>query len=219
MVLRIGCPISNDGVLHQFTKETIHNIGKNKDINIEFALVRGFNTGLNRSIAINGKWDSKNKILKETNDNRCFKELPDYDYFLSIDPDIEFKAEDVLKLIKCNLPIVGGAYVYRWDQNLLNAGMWNGKSGFTSSEYQLNINSKNLNKCDWLGSGFLLIKRIVLQSIGYPQFYNTIMNYSYNGIRHVNFIADDIAFCLKAENAGFDRYINCNIRVKHHVDK
>lgn len=219
MVLRIGCPIPNNSKISPLTEESVNKIKLSNEFErVEVAIVQGCNVGFNRSLAVRGTWDVKTNTMKPNVDNRKYQGSLNYDYFLSIDADMGFEVKDVLSLINHDLPIVGGSYLYRGNQNLLNGGFWAGQTGFTSPEKQLSKDSTGIIKCDWLGTGFLLVKKIVLEAVGYPQFYSTLLRYQEKGVQRVNFIPNDIAFCISAENIGFDKFIDCDIRVKHYVD-
>ena len=109
---------------------------------------------------------------------------PELTHLLFIDTDIQFKPEDVLKLIIADKEVVGGAYAQKWlDTNIIKDVILNKnyeKSDFLNVATRVSIHLDNpkdtpnkLMKCSYMTTGFLLIRRIAFEKISkkYPENY------------------------------------------------
>lgn len=138
----------------------------------------------------------------------------DFDYFLSLDSDIEFKSTDVQALIDRNLPVISGAYKSRANKGKITAGYFS-VYGMPLPETHLNESSIGLIQCDWVGAGFLLIKREVFEKIEYPWFRDEIVKFNYNNIPCAAWVGEDVGFCMQCTKRGFPIFVDTDVKVNH----
>jgi hypothetical protein len=124
----------------------------------------------------------------------------DFDYAWWVDSDMKFPIDAPLKLLKRNVPLVGANYRRRRFPNPGFTGMM-GKAGqFT--ELVTDDNSPPMQKVDVLPHGMVLVHRSVYEKIPQPHYlqeYVTELNLE---------IGEDIFFCNKAKEAGFDVWVD-----------
>jgi hypothetical protein len=103
-----------------------------------------------------------------------FLNNPELTHLLFIDTDIQFKPEDVLKLIITNKEVVGAAYAQKWlDKNIIKDIIINKKSdNFLNLSTKISVHLENQNdipsklmKCKYMTTGFLLIQRKAFEKI------------------------------------------------------
>ena len=154
----------------------------------------------------------------------------DYTHILWIDSDQIWNTDDLQKLIDADEDIVSGWYTLSGTSGqgvcigwcdvptLIQKG---GMLCMTKKEVkEARRNSKGLvdlasfnpqYEHPWIGMGFMLMKRGVLEKIPYPWFYDDCIRAgSIIGNR-----GDDITFCKKAHEAGFRLYLHPEVRVGH----
>ena len=143
-------------------------------------------------------------------------------HLLFIDADIQFNAEDIFKMIKENLDIIGGVYAKKeilWD-NIAKC-VKNGKasdllqyntSGIVFLPYPDSINNHPIDKpvqVEYIGTGMMLIKREVFDKIKEN---NPTNKYDYLGNEHYcyfdckikdnNYLSEDYYFCNSWNDLG-----------------
>lgn len=138
----------------------------------------------------------------------------DADYLLSVDTDIAWHPSDVralLELAKEGKPIVAGHY---W-------GYAGGSGRFSTVGNQdsdgsmrtlLEIPRDGYAPVDFVGMGFTLISRAVLEGLGVdkPQlwpFAEAVIDGQARG--------EDITFCMRAKEAGFQSWVSFDVNVGH----
>jgi hypothetical protein len=138
-----------------------------------------------------------------------------YTHYLFVDSDISFDKSHVVKLLSHNVDIVSGSYVERKSQDHYCAGKFVDPPDlgqFISREI------KGLTNIDWVGAGFLLIKKEVFESLSYPWFQFVEVKYKdKEGIECVNEQPEDMSFCRKARNFGYQVWLDCDCVVSHHI--
>lgn len=124
----------------------------------------------------------------------------DFDYAWWVDSDMKFPIDAPLKLLKRGVQLVGANYRRRRFPNPGFTGMM-GKAGqFT--ELVTDDNSPPMQKVDVLPHGMVLVHRSVYEKIPQPHYlqeYVTELNLE---------IGEDIYFCNKAKEAGFDVWVD-----------
>ena len=142
-------------------------------------------------------------------------------HLLFIDADIQFKPEDVLKLIIANKEVVGGAYAQKWlDKSLIKDAIINKKNDdFLNISTRVSVHLENhkdtpnmLMKCSYITTGFLLIKKSAFEKISnkYPEFYyiNDIDGYHNPGAKFYDYFQIGInkeTRRYESEDYGFSR--------------
>jgi len=132
-----------------------------------------------------------------------------YDYLFSVDSDISFEKDTLVKMLKHNVDIVSGLYIQRIP-------------GTHSLEIYEASNTGGCKRISWekikdipfleivaCGMGCALIKSKVLVDVGYPY-------YTYHSaLDHNNTLSEDVDFCRKAKQKGFKIFADTTIHCKH----
>lgn len=163
-------------------------------------------------------------------------------HILFIDSDIEFQPADVLKLINEDKEVIGGSYGQKWiDDILLKKGYQNNIDNVLEISTRSSIHLENpiekideLMKCDYITTGFLLIKRSAFEKIieKYPDNYyiNDVDGYKINNNKFYDFFptginkdtrryeSEDYGFSRLYKSVSKDNIIWCNTKIvlKHH---
>lgn len=183
--------------------------------------------------------------------------IPTATHFLFIDADITWSPFDILKLLVADKPIVGGIYPiknYEWDKLVNNPNAINDiferkkksqlKDVFSNKEYfqtnmvRYNINyssnmleiENNLTKVKHLATGFMLIKRSVIElmSKAFPQTkYVDDVNFLSGkendfafalfdcGVEEGHYLSEDWMFCHRWMKMGGTVYADITINLDH----
>jgi len=183
--------------------------------------------------------------------------IPTATHFLFIDADITWSPFDILKLLVADKPIVGGIYPiknYEWDKLVNNPNAINDiferkkksqlKDVFSNKEYfqtnmvRYNINyssnmleiENNLTKVKHLATGFMLIKRSVIElmSKAFPQTkYVDDVNFLSGkendfafalfdcGVEEGHYFSEDWMFCHRWMKMGGTVYADITINLDH----
>jgi len=147
------------------------------------------------------------------------KQVPLYDYYLSMDADNSFDLSAVFMLLDDKKDIVSAAYKMRSSAKscLLDrivAARWNGSPGIAGLKDYLPDTTTGLVKVDTVGLGCCLINSRVFASMEYPFFRHNIVPFD-NG-KSAIIAPDDVSFAMDAARFGYDIFVDCNIQVNHH---
>lgn len=201
--LRVGIPFPNHGNILPQVEKCLEQLDK-CDIDTEIVKVQGSNVPLARNGSIN-----------KLKSNLCRQTLDGFEYYLSLDADIVFTIDQLKRLIDYNLDIVSGMYPYKSDRRTAVAGKFN-VLGAIDLDMKLSMNKTGLMKIGWVGSGFLLIKKTVLEQMDYPWFrYKLVSWVDDAGDVHQVELSEDATFCLNARKYGFPTYIDCDCKLEH----
>jgi len=151
----------------------------------------------------------------------------DCEHLLMVDTDIEFTPEDVDALLARDLPIVGARYVSKYEDEpepvaVGSAALPGGGYGRATEEH-LGASS-GLVKVGGLGMGFTLMKREVLEALGsgllWP-FAEVVVPGKLLGVTGdeadaPHLLSEDICFCFRAAEAGYESWLDLDTRVGHH---
>ena len=124
----------------------------------------------------------------------------DFDYAWWVDSDMKFPIDAPLKLLKRGVPLVGANYRRRRFPNPGFTGMMGQAGQFT--ELVTDDNSPPMQKVDVLPHGMVLVHRSVYEKIPQPHY---LQEYVTELILE---IGEDIFFCNKAKEAGFDVWVD-----------
>ena len=142
--------------------------------------------------------------------------LTDHSHMMWIDADIEFQSEDVGKLYAMNVDIAVGVYRMKTEDSKYAA--WQNGKLITSLDKLDKVG--NLAHVDYAGTGFMMIKRQVLEKLSelvpkyeneYPDIAALYMTPIHNGILE----SEDYHFCRIAREAGIKILMDTSIRLKH----
>jgi FkbM family methyltransferase len=132
-----------------------------------------------------------------------------YDYLFSVDSDIAFPPDTLVKLLAHDRDAVTGLYIQRKPgQHIVEVYEDNGQGGAVNIEYA-RLKNRGLVEVTGAGFGCILIKRAVFETIGYPQF-----KY-HSAIDHANTISEDVFFCRRARECGFKIWADTSIKCRH----
>ena len=151
-------------------------------------------------------------------DQKPFDGKVDYDYLMWIDSDMVFRPEQFFKLLEHDKDVVSG--MYKMSDNKNYATVENMDEDFFEqwSYYQFlqdnDIKKKNgkLFKADYTGMGWMLVKYGVIEKMKYPYFYPRKTTHKAGW---EEFVWDDVEFCLRVREAGFDVWVDPNIIPGH----
>jgi FkbM family methyltransferase len=132
-----------------------------------------------------------------------------YDYLFSVDSDIVLPNDSLIKMLNADKDIVSGLYIQRIPNTHtleIYKPMPNG--GCTNMPIQ-EIQGRGLVKIAACGMGCALIKSDVFRKMPYPQFYYK------SALDHKNTVSEDVYFCMKASELGFEIWADETIRCDH----
>lgn len=132
-----------------------------------------------------------------------------FDYLFSVDSDIAFAPDTLMKLLAHDKDLVSGLYIQRKPgEHILEVYRPNEHGGVTNIHYA-DIRGRGLVEITGCGFGCVLVKAEVIKAIGYPQF-----KY-HSAIDHRHTISEDVYFCRRARESGYRLYADTSILCKH----
>jgi hypothetical protein len=151
-----------------------------------------------------------------------------FDVWVTIDSDIVFTFEQVEKLIESTVehPVVAGmyrmsdlvnyAFVKDWDETYFKT---NGTFQFIKPEevakWKEEMDVKYFPVV-YSGMGFMAIRKEVFDNIKYPYFDSEVMTITTEDGKVIRDIcSEDVSFCKKITQAGYQIMVNTDIRVGH----
>ncbi len=140
--------------------------------------------------------DARNKIVKKFLESTA-------SHLMFVDSDIQFPSDGINKLMKLDKDIAGGIYFRRQVPHLPTINRIKGKALEIPTDFPWN----KPFQVDVLATGFMLIKRKVLEEIKPPYFY--FRNF------HDKPIGEDVYFCLKARERGIEIWCDPTIPLGH----
>ena len=204
ITIRIGIPCYN-GEISEETEKSIKEIKNYKDINFDIKIVSG-------TFCYRGRNISSLSNPKEYNGMAKIKQILPYDYYLSLDADIEFNIDNINGLINRDKDIVGSAYLHRngfLDKTV--GGYFYKVDGIAPKDLCFDKNTTGIIECDWVGGGFILIKKHVLESMDYPYWRHELVEYE----EMAELTSEDIGFALAAKKHNYKIYLDFDNKVKH----
>ncbi|MCL2689488.1 MAG: hypothetical protein FWE57_06540 [Chitinispirillia bacterium] len=206
--IRVCVPYPNHGSISPETQKSLGLLKQCSDIFVEIMEIQGSSISFIRNVGVNR---GASERVKQSGF--------DYDYYLSVDADISFTPEHLLQLIKRDLDVVGAAYQYRKQTDLLVAGYFANSEGVVRVEEFLPIDTLGLKEVDWIGAGFTLIKKRVLETMDYPWYREQIVEFNdAKGEKSAVWVGEDVGLCLGARKKGFKIYCDCDCHVRHLVN-
>ena len=123
----------------------------------------------------------------------------DCDYLLMIDSDV-VPQNNVLEMVKNNVPVCSAFVRTNVNGELIPVGMTKNKDGYY---HDYKHSKPNLHKVDAVGTGCIMIKRTVLESMEKPYF-----KFVYKNGMLTN--GEDFDFCDRIGSVYFDARYKCN---------
>lgn len=162
--------------------------------------------------------------------NTCFQQMlieeqksGKFDKILFIDCDILFKPEDAEKILSYDKDVVSGVYFKKSPPYEPVAGYYDVSrihNGFPAVEKKIII-SKQTVEVDWVGMGFVAMKRNILDKIEYPWFDMKVIDLPKPEKRDGNLVitkeilSEDISFWTKVKELGYKLWLDTSVTVKH----
>ena len=171
--------------------------------------------------------DDNRNILVNKGQTTWEDQMPaedDITHYFFLDSDVSASGPEILKqLLKHDKPIVSGAYVARVNTNCYTAGYFDKCLGDINTISGLVPRQQTgLIKLDWVGGGALLIKREVFEhkDVKYPWFGRERLSFiDSQGRKHAAVTGEDVSFCMKAKQAGYDIWLDADAKFTHHLDR
>lgn len=128
----------------------------------------------------------------------------DYDYLFAVDHDVTFPSDTLEQLMCHDVDMISGIYRQRLPEQHIEI--------YDLNQHRMKIEDlhrKGLVQIGGCGFGCVLIKKEVLQAVGYPQFeYHPALD-------HNNTISEDTDFCRKVMNKGFQIWCDPTVLCGH----
>jgi hypothetical protein len=205
MKIRVIIAYANHSQISSLTRRSLDELSLCRDLHLDIVMAQGSNIVRNRNAAIN-----------QERSYAIHQKIHDFDHLLSLDSDVGFKPGHVRQLLAHDLPIVGGAYQKRNRIDLMCAGYWHqGIPGLTSDALCPRWEEEGVKKVDWTGSGFLLVRKEVLEAMEYPWFRYEIVRAKLDGQVQQLVTSDDFGFDMNASRAGFAINLDCSCKIEH----
>ncbi len=119
------------------------------------------------------------------------------------------------QLLAHELDIVSGACPHKHMPELLVAGWFGEVEGVSTREKRVPLGQTGLLEVDWVGAGFLLLKRDVLERSPYPWFTSMEVNFSSDEGPCSQLVSEDFGFCMKMRKNGEKIMLDADCRVDH----
>lgn len=147
-------------------------------------------------------------------DTRPFQGNITYDKLFWIDSDIAWEPEEFLKLYDSDKDIITGAY-------LLGSGEVMAHPKLLGKPYVIEevLKMTELVKVASCGFGFIAVKQGVFESLKRPWFQSTegVWTFPDTGEKFIfNIMGEDIAWCKKVTDLGYEIWFDPTVRVLHH---
>lgn len=164
-------------------------------------------------------YETRNKsLLGDPKDGK--KQLPfngeDYSHILWIDDDIIFTPEDFDKLYESGKDVIAGFYIMADGEQYAAVKVWDEKFFSEKGYFQFMTpddikDGKNPTRIEYVGFGFLLIKKGVFEQLEYPWFTPTYLQIG----AAEDFSMEDVTFCLKCKDKGIPVFAHPKVVVGH----
>jgi hypothetical protein len=135
-----------------------------------------------------------------------------YTHWLFVDHDVGFTAENIDQLLARDKDVISGAYRPKDKPEHFVGGQCDDYGRV--SEY-VTSSATGLISVDWVGGGFLLIKRGALEKSAFPWFWKTVYYLANRAIC----VGEDIYACLNFKRALLDIYLDCDVVLNHEVNR
>jgi len=138
-----------------------------------------------------------------------------YDYMMWIDSDIRFTSKDFFKLVDMRKDIASGWYtqpggstpvVEKMEQDYFQT---HGYFEFIHEDKM--VERKKTFEADYIGFGWVLIKKGVFERLPYPWFAPKRMSIG----PMEDMCSEDVAFCIDARELGYSIWVDPTIKVGH----
>ena len=154
----------------------------------------------------------------------------DYKNLVWVDSDNHISAEQIERLVSCDVDIAAGWYKkgpgeeiscgYRdmeyfkeEDKLLLRQPLKNYKiRPLTIKDIQKH---SELIDVDYSGLGLMVMKKGVMESLTYPWFISWVIEWKENGAQMAEIITDDDGLCIQLQDRGFQIWVDPGVQIGH----
>ena len=136
--------------------------------------------------------------------------VKDYDYLFAVDYDISFTPDTLKRLISHDKPLVTGLYIQRKPGEHILELYRNAPNGSQYNIPMSALNKDTLEPIHGCGFGCVLVKKEVFEAVGYPYFVY------HHALKMEDTVSEDVDFCNKVKQHGFDMWADTGIMCKHH---
>ena len=138
-----------------------------------------------------------------------------YDKIFWIDSDISWDEEAFVQLLDSDKDIIGGLYQTGRDGRVA-VNIWDEKGRPTVvNKVEFLLHTEPV-KVDGLGFGFICMKSGVFEAMPRPWF--KILEVEVEGSKFPINLGEDYSWCLSAQKAGFDIWVDPMVKVEHHKE-
>jgi len=135
----------------------------------------------------------------------------DYDYLLFIDSDMFFLADDIIKLLEIDAPVVGGVYPRRGYPYHPTA--WNFSEASGLGHFDCEIPRDKPFECDGVPTGFLLLRNDVLKEV-YLHYVNPFAFGREAEGEDIEF-GEDVWFMKRLNTLGYRAIARADLTIQH----
>lgn len=204
MRLKVGIPFAKHGRITDATLKSINDLKNCNDFELEIVAQQGSNVPR-----------ARNAMINQEESNLIHQKLSGFDYFLCVDADTGFTVDHVKQLLAHDLDIVSGTYLHKHDSSRVVAGWFGETEGISLMNDRVEPDRTGLFEVDWVGAGFLLLKREALEAMPYPWFTCIEIEYQSPNGPCAQVTSDDLGFCMKARRNGMKIMLDADCRVAH----
>ena len=138
-----------------------------------------------------------------------------YDYMMWIDSDIVFTSKDFFKLIDMKKDIASGWYTQPGGSTpvvkKMEEGYFQSHGYFEFIHKDAMVKKTKAFEADYIGFGWVLIKKGVFETLPYPWFAPKRMSIG----PYEDMCSEDVAFCIDARHRGYSIWVDPTIKVGH----
>jgi len=135
-----------------------------------------------------------------------------YTHWLFIDHDVGFTDKNIDALLAHDKDVISGAYRPKSNPDNYVGGMCDDYGRV--SEY-VTSSATGLMSVDWVGGGFLLVKREALEKSAFPWFWKCVYYLANRAIC----VGEDVYACLNFKRALLDVWLDCDVILNHEVNR
>jgi hypothetical protein len=150
-------------------------------------------------------------------EQKPFPGIP-YDVWVTLDSDMIFTPEQLMSLIDATAeyPVVSGLYTDAGGQNYMCVKEYNDYGHkFLDKETLASWSNTKYKTVDYVGLGFLAMRKEVLNAMTYPYFNRDMVSKTINGVTMCDQNGEDVDFCLNIKDAGYRIRIDTSLLIGH----
>lgn len=164
-------------------------------------------------------YETRNKCLlgvPEDGENQLPFKGEEYSHILWIDDDIIFEPKDFDLLYDSDKDVIAGLYIMSDGERYAAVKIWDEEYFSKRGYFQFLIpddikGSKLPTRVEYVGFGFLLVKRGIFEQFKYPWFQPTDLQIK----DATDFSMEDVTFCLKCKDKGIPVFVHPKVIVGH----